>query len=76
MGTMDTTDTLDTMGALDVRLVTFIHDKLFGKRTFASFADVVCAFYDELDAKLEGQVSQFPLPMGSRAVGDSTRQQG
>ena len=34
------------LGTLDVRLVSFIHDKSAGRKTFAGLADVACAFYD------------------------------
>ena len=49
------------VGALDVRLVTFIHDKTAGRKTYASLADIACVFYDELCTKFRS-VSQFPCP--------------
>jgi len=39
------------VGALDVRLVTFIHDKTVGRKTYASLVDIACVFYDERCAK-------------------------
>ena len=49
------------VGALDVRLVTFIHEKTRGRKTYASLAHIACVFYDELCAKFQS-VSQFPCP--------------
>ena len=49
------------VGALDVRLATLIHDKTAGRKTYASLADIACAFYDELCARFKS-VSQFPCP--------------
>jgi hypothetical protein len=49
------------VGALDVRLATLIHDKTAGRNTYASLADIACAFYDELCARFKS-VSQFPCP--------------
>ena len=48
-------------GALDVRLVSLIHDKTAGRKTYASLAEVACAFYGELCAKFKS-VSQSPRP--------------
>ena len=50
------------VGALDVRLVSFIHDKSTGRKAFASLAHIACAFYDELCARFKDQVAQFPCP--------------
>ena len=49
------------VGALDVRLATFIHDKTVGRKTYASLVDIACVFYDELCARFQS-VSQFPCP--------------
>ena len=46
-------DWVGIVGALDVRLVTFIHDKTAGRKTYVSLVDIACVFYDELCAKFD-----------------------
>ena len=63
------------VGALDVRLVAFVHDKTAGRKTYASLEEIACVFYDELCDKFNS-VSQFPCPWVAVPLAASAKSSG
>ena len=52
---------VNILGAMDVRLVTFIHNKKAGRNTYAPLEAIACVFFEELCARFPN-VSEFPCP--------------
>ena len=53
---------VNILGAMDVRLVTFVHNKTAGRKIYAPLEAIACTFFfDELCAEFP-TVSEFPCP--------------